>query len=316
MVEQIAEGEEILNSEPDTQVSNWELFYMEEINNFIEAQLAVWPEAAERYHALGKTERRFLDLNLKMPWALQFNPARIVSTSAKTDARSIAARKCFLCHENRPDCQIAVPVCPGWEMLVNPFPIFPVHFTIVSTNHEPQLNPPPEMLQIADMFKGLCVFFNGAKAGASAPDHSHIQAVLACELPLMLYIETLNIADNDIVSDNGESAGIPFIASVITPDADGMNIANRMMKITGRDKISGELDRGLRNVYVWKSLKDGKIRIVVIPRSAHRPDCYGENQFLVSPGCIDMAGVIITPRRSDFDTLTPDDITNILQDVT
>ena len=143
---------------------------------FIDGQLAEWPLARENYQALGKTERRSLQLG-DLIVGIQHNPARIVSTGAKTDAKSLAERPCFLCKKNRPPQQVGINIAEGWELLLNPYPIFPTHFTIVSTSHRPQEGFPLDMVTMAEKLPGHTVFFNGKLSGASCPDHLHCQAV-------------------------------------------------------------------------------------------------------------------------------------------
>lgn len=287
------------------------------INDFIEHQLAVWPEARERYLNLGKTERRKFRIG-DFEGAFQCNPARIVSTAAKTDPESVAARPCCLCKANRPKEQIAIPLTPAWEMLINPFPVFPVHFTIVSTAHRPQEIPPMEMGAIADKFPELVVFFNGSTAGASVPDHMHMQAVLKSELPLLQIAETNHPADKPgIMRSDMWGLDLPFIflSAVISDDEDGGKDYLRMLALTGAD-AEGNPHKGLRNVFCWKG-EDGLLRMIVVPRTKHRPSCYGESEgeFLTAPGAIDMAGVLILPRKQDFDTMTPADLKAIYGDV-
>ncbi|MDE6511510.1 MAG: DUF4922 domain-containing protein, partial [Muribaculaceae bacterium] len=158
---------------------------------FIDAQLAVWPLARENYQALGRTERRSIRLG-DLLVGIQHNPARIVSTGAKTDAKAIAERPCFLCADNRPPQQTALEIVDGWELLVNPYPIFPTHFTIVSRSHRPQEGFPMDMVMMAEKLPGHTVFFNGKVAGASCPDHMHCQAVKTLESPLRQLIERVH----------------------------------------------------------------------------------------------------------------------------
>lgn len=283
------------------------------MNNFIESQLAVWPEAKERYLQLGKTERRKFQIG-DFNGFFQFNPARVVSTGAKTDARSIAERPCFLCGKNRPEIQIPVPLLDRWELLLNPFPIFPVHFTIASKNHEPQSEPPVDMASMADMYPDLAIFFNGAKAGASAPDHLHLQAVLKSELPIIKLTEENHPAtQKGIVSSGSFELDLPFrfYSAVIAPDGEGVLDLFALLRLTGEDE-NGKPDPSRRNVILWKD-DAGWLRGVVIPRRAHRPTCYGTEpgKRLVSPGTIDMAGVVILPREEDFRNITADEMRQI-----
>lgn len=143
------------------------------IEEFFERQLRDWSEVAERYRALERVEVKTVG-----DYRVQFNPARAVSTAAKVDAASIAARKCFLCAANRPKEQIALK-WEDLEILVNPFPIYPRHLTIAADSHQPQTmeRRAAQMQRLSREMPGYTLFFNGAKAGASAPDHMHFQAV-------------------------------------------------------------------------------------------------------------------------------------------
>ena len=70
------------------------------------------------------------------------------------------------------------------------------------------------------------------------------------------------------------------------------------------------------NLLAWK--EGQKNILVIIPRGKHRPDCYfaeGASQRMISPGALDMAGIIVTPRKEDFDKITPEDIRSIMQEV-
>ena len=287
------------------------------INEFIEQQLALWPEVRERYLSLGKTERRRFRL-CDFEGAFQFNPARIGSTGAKVDAGSIARRPCFLCKDNRPKEQLSIPLNKNWEMLVNPFPIFPVHFTVASTDHIAQDVPPLEMAGMAEHFPDLVFFFNGAKAGASAPDHKHLQAVLKSELPLLRIAEENHPVDKPgIMRSDMWGLDLPFIflSALITDDEEGGRDYMKMLAFTGGD-ADGKPDRGLRNVYCWKG-DDGLLRMIVIPRQRHRPSVYGESEgrLLVSPGAVDMAGIVILPRREDFDAISENQLKTIYNEV-
>lgn len=265
--------------------------------DFIEAQLTVWPEANDRYRDLAKCERRQFRVG-DMQGYIQFNPARKVSTGAATDARSIAARPCFLCDSNRPAVQQAIPLDGNWQLLLNPFPIFPVHFTISSRTHIPQERPPLEMVSFAERMPDLCIFFNGARAGASAPDHAHMQGVLAAELPLLRLVEKAHPHGGSpyLYSDDcGLDLPFSWHSAIITPDNDGMKLMALMLQ--GGERLG--IDYADSNVYAWNH--DGLIRLLIVPRDAHRPECYPD--IMVSPGAVDMAGIIITPRREDFERL-------------
>lgn len=291
---------------------------IDDLTDYIERQLAEWPEARERYHALGKTERRRFKIG-DFEGAFQFNPARIVSTAAKTDADSVAARPCFLCRQNRPEQQKGIPIGDNWELTVNPFPIFPVHFTIISRQHVPQDAPPLDMAVMADKLPGLVIFFNGASGGASAPDHLHLQAVLKSELPLIRIAEENHPVDKPgIMRSDMWGTDLPFLflSAVITTDAEGADDYMQMLAFTGGDS-DGKPDKGLRNVFCWKD-ESGTLRMIVIPRRQHRPSCFGreKGQLLVAPGAVDMAGILILPRREDFEAITEEKLREIYSEVT
>lgn len=265
-------------------------------------QLGFWQLAQKNYDNLGHVERRPFCIGA-LKGAVQFNPDRIVSTGAKVDKESIAKRKCFLCAGNRPPEQLSEEILPGWEFLINPFPILPLHFTIAATQHIPQDCIPIDAIAMAEKLPGMTIFFNGARAGASAPDHLHCQAVMTSELPLMRYLE-----------DGGDPAALPFCVEygVITRDPLGLVKMAELVDVKGIDKVTGEPDKDLVNAYFWIG-KDNLLRIAVIPRSAHRPECYPD--MMVSPGAIDMAGIIVVPRSEDFAAITDSDIARIYDDV-
>lgn len=281
--------------------------------DFIDDQLAEWPLAKENYQALGKTERRSVQLG-DLTVGIQHNPARIVSTAAKTDAKTLAERPCFLCMDNRPPQQTGIEIAEGWELLLNPYPIFPTHFTIVSKKHQPQEGFPLEMVEMAEKLPGHTVFFNGKRAGASCPDHLHCQAVKTLELPLMNLIERSHSIDSGryVTSVNlGLDVPFKFISVIVTPDIDGMSTLADLQNIIGKDYIK----EGRINAFVWID-GNGTLRICAVPRGAHRPSCYGhgEDEHLISPGCIDMTGVIIAPLKKDYDSLTEVDIREIYRE--
>ncbi|MBD5207424.1 MAG: DUF4922 domain-containing protein [Bacteroidales bacterium] len=289
----------------------------EDINSIIETQLELWPEAKKNFDALIGVERRELPLG-DFPAYVQFNPARIRSTGAKVDAASIRQRPCFLCASNRPEQQLTIPFSEDFDLLVNPYPILPVHFTLTSRNHVPQDSFTADMLRLAVESPDLVVFFNGAKAGASAPDHLHGQAVLKSEVPILRVAERFHPSSEPEIQSSAEwNADLPFrfFSAVIPPQSDGRDVA-LMARLSGREPQSdNELDPGLVNIFCWVD-NNGLLRMISIPRQRHRPLCYGDGpgQMLISPGALDMGGIVITPRLEDFKSLTPDILRSIYAD--
>lgn len=280
---------------------------------FIDGQLADWPLARENYQALGRTERRSMQLG-DLTVGIQHNPARIVSTGAKTDSKSLAERPCFLCKQNRPLQQVGLDITDGWELLLNPYPIFPTHFTIVSKEHRPQEGFPLDMVAMAEKLPEHTVFFNGKSAGASCPDHMHCQAVKTCELPLMLLIERSHSKEaGHFASSESLGLDVPFSfkSFIVTPDLDGMAVLAGIEDSIGKEYIA----EGRYNAFVWIDTC-GLLRICAVQRAAHRPSCYGfeEGQHLISPGCIDMAGVLIAPLKKDYDCITEAEVREIYRE--
>ena len=170
------------------------------------------------------------------------------------------------------------------------------------------------MVAMAERLPGHTVFFNGKMAGASCPDHMHCQAVKTRELPLMLLIERKHSLESGrTVTDESLRLDVPiaFTSVIITPDLDGMAALASLEDTIGKEYVK----EGRLNAFVWID-GDGLLRICVVPRRAHRPSCYGaeEGQHLISPGCIDIAGVLIAPLKKDYDTLTEEEVCDIYRE--
>jgi hypothetical protein len=59
-------------------------------------------------------------------------------------------------------------------------------------------------------------------------------------------------------------------------------------------------------------------RLTIFLRRKHRPDAYfaeGNQNIFISPGAIDMAGVVITPRLSDYERLRCSTLRKIYNEV-
>lgn len=288
---------------------------LETINDFYDRQFRDWPGLRKHYDALLKTQRRIIHIG-DMNIGLQFNPGRIKSTASNVDSSSLAKRPCFLCKANRPTQQQPLPLIDGWDCLINPYPIFPVHLTIVSKAHEPQEETPLDMVAAADQAPCLAFFYNGARAGASAPDHLHFQATVKEEFPIIPIVERHHPANKSgLISSTEFPIDLPinFWSIVILPDPDGMQLLSILPKLYGFDSKTGSPDPGMVNVLVWMD-SERKLRIVVFPRKRHRPEMYfakDERQRIVSPGAVDMAGLLILPRQEDFERLTAEEVMSI-----
>lgn len=316
--------------------SRLQLYTGEAIQEFIENQLDKWELARQNTYKLKDVQTKTLQVN-DFPFNVQYNPARIHSTLAKTDSQSIMKRPCFLCANNQPDEQDQLSLSVSLNLCVNPYPIFSGHVTIPHQAHTKQELLPyiQEESDILDMLPpNYAVFYNGPYCGASAPDHFHFQAVPKENIPLINQYERLKETAEPILQ-NLQMAIDPieegtfvyesvlyYIKGYICPlfvienkEGDYQNMLQKLFEYLPLEE--GEWEPKV-NIILWKNPGDIETRILIIPRSKHRPNCYfeeGEKQLLVSPGLLDMAGTLITSHESDFQKITANDIKSIISEV-
>ena len=287
------------------------------ISRFFNRQLEVWTDARHRFRDLKHVETRQFSDQLKLQW----NPARIVSTGAKIDKKTLGERPCFLCDKNRPKEQMSKQIDEKFHLLVNPFPILPVHFTIPARKHQPQLiyKNYGEMHRFISLHSDLMVFYNGPKCGASAPDHLHFQAGTNGILPLQANWQRLSRNLTDVISLNDEEK-IAVVRDFLVPAFVIISKSAESDEALFRRLYKAMPQRGdetepMMNIISWR--KGEEFISVVIPREKHRPEAYfaeGDAQFVVSPGALDMSGLIITPREEDFRKLTEEKALSLLQE--
>ena len=290
------------------------------LQRFFNRQLEKWEAARQRYHDLRSAKTRELVVGT-YSIQVQWNPARMVSTGAKMDQKTIAERPCFLCEKNRPKEQIKKEVDGQYELLVNPFPILQQHFTIPSLKHQPQriLDSYGEIHKLLEEYPEMMVFYNGPQCGASAPDHAHFQAGTSGLLPLQKSWQRLSRNLTPLISLNDDED----ISLIDEYPCTALLIRSRSQY--GDEQLFRRLYEALpatepepmMNIVSWRSNDD--FLSVVFPRTKHRPDCYykeGNEQFIISPGALDMAGLIITPRQEDYERLTPEIALGILDEIT
>ena len=303
---------------------------------FIENQLAKWQTARTNHEALNQIETRRFEL-AGNTITVQFNPARAVSTCAKVDKSSIEARKCFLCPENKPNEQdeIIISLDEPFSLRINPYPILPGHLTISSLKHQDQVLADKTIRQLPGKLiswleeyfaSGYVLFYNGAKCGASAPDHFHFQAVKQSDVPVIQQWERLMetaVREKEIKTENGNTYSSFQITSYICPIQVFIcnHSADILPEMINQYLESLPLHEGESepryNLFAWQDKQRG-FTMAYFPREEHRPACYtatrGE-QLLVSPGALDMAGLLVTPRKEDFDKIIESDITQIYKEV-
>ncbi len=315
----------------------------EELEAFFQKELQEWPEAAERYKALEEgVQTKELPLG-EMMMAAQFNPARIVSTGAAIDKKTISERPCFLCDNNRPKEQHKLMTEKHYQILVNPYPILPQHFTIPMRRHTPQsiYSSFGTLRKMAwDMPKHI-VFYNGPLCGASCPDHMHLQAgsrgIVPLERDWTMYEKGLRklypltgeqTASMEEAGNVGSRCGLyllegyacpVFVIRSLPTESDSL-LCQRVYKAL---PVIGDETEPRLNIVCWRqegsASRPDEIVTLIFPRSKHRPDCYyaeGKEQLLISPGALDMCGLFITPREQDFEALTAEKAASILKEVT
>lgn len=310
-------------------------------NKLFEAQMPIWKNARENYEHLNDVSVSEMEMD-GCRLSAQYNPARIVSTGAKVDAATLKQRPCFLCEANRPEEQISSPLLKRYYLLLNPNPILPKHFTIPLRHHRKQqiLEHYEDMMKIAMQLKEMFVFYNGPLCGASAPDHMHFQAGSRGVAPLErdwrdLYQPHLScifpVGEDERVEANtrclsADSMGVfslrnylcpGFVIITRTPQANKLLFEKVYRSLPVRE---GETEP-MMNVMAWSQSGategDERVVSVIIPRAKHRPDCYykeGNEQVLVSPGALDMGGMLITPRKCDYDKMNADLAKSIIQE--
>lgn len=308
-----AELEKYLTDEPD---AAWKTMAL------LAQQKESWPLLNKGYKDLDRVEFKEFDFN-GFRLKVQFNPGRIVSSSAKVDEKSIKERKCFLCLENLPEEQRAVSFNEEYNILCNPFPIFPEHFTLPNSGHVPQ--------RIEDSFKvfleftrelgrDLTIFYNGPKCGASAPDHLHFQAGSKYFMPVDSVMENLD-SSSELLFQDGELkvyTNTEYPAGFLAfESAETANLERAFIKLYRvLEELNNAESEPMMNII--GNSGNGKLRIAVFPREKHRPSHFfaeGEANILLSPASVDMGGVLITPLEKDFRKITKTDIEEIFSEI-
>ena len=289
------------------------------IREFFQQQRTEWPLAKKNFDDLEFVRVNALTFNNGVWIQKQCNPARMVSTAAKIDKSALAKRPCFLCEKNRPPEQKSFVVGGQHSLLINPFPILPMHFTMPSDRHELQRIEPffPVMLDFVEENPDFCIFYNGPHSGASAPDHMHFQVGEVKGIPFFEQWDSLELdpidCDMSVQGNIYHVKSWPGACVAITGSKD--EVTNCFGKLYAALPIPTNEYEPMFNVFARKHNDD--YHVIVFLRSCHRPLCYGsdDGQHMVSPGALDMAGLLITPRQEDFDNITPEEADAIYREV-
>ena len=302
------------------------------LQKFINDQLSIWPAVSSAFRDLKSAHIRYLDV-CGLTVTLQHNPARITSTTASIDPASIKARPCFLCAENEPPLQMRMNFDGrkgrAYNIQVNPYPIFPQHLVIAAKEHRPQSiwHHYVDMLDLAATFPSYTFFYNGPRCGASAPDHFHFQACPRSLMPLEKAV------DESLAQLRDKKApSLDYLTSV--QDAELYHFTGY---IRGVFVLRGETSKSVAKLFyrlldtapmeegesepkfnLFSYFADGEYRTIVVLRDklwSHHYLAEGEEHVTMSFGCADIAGFFIAPVASDFRRMSPELLTEMLDEV-
>lgn len=290
----------------------------EQINRMYDHELTLGGRAALQYGLLKDVRRKELAIG-DFPSFLFFNPGRVHSVMADVSAKTLAERKCFLCPDGLETMQQTFTwnVGAGYYIRVNPFPIFHHHFTISSIQHEPQQikGHYTDMLRLAEALPEYTIFYNGARCGASAPDHMHFQAVPMNSLPMQVYCD-----EKGHTPDFCPSAHLVKGESIEEMERQVMALIERYAHMDIRPTIEQALpprpdDADFNMVSWW----NGHYNTLIQFRRQSRPACFfaenPEERMLISPGAVEMSGVAIVSSEEAFERLTADWLHRIIREV-
>ena len=278
----------------------------------VEDQRRSWPLLQAGYEALAAIEIRSLSVR-GAPVVLQHNPGRLRNTTADVAAAAAGKRPCFLCAKSLPPEEEGIAFGDELIVLCNPFPILDRHLSITHREHVPQrlAGRVGDLLALAESLgPDFFALYNGPYCGASAPDHLHFQAGSRRLLP--------------IAASAPPGAGL----AVLTPDQCGRSVV--VLRSEDRGRLRGWIEAVVAALPVPDGHPEPMVNLVCLaeaegvtaflfPRAKHRPEAFhaaGEDRLLVSPGAIDMAGVLVVPQRRDFERLDAARVEAILREVT
>ncbi|MDR1545095.1 MAG: DUF4922 domain-containing protein [Prevotellaceae bacterium] len=281
-------------------------------------QMLVWELARNNNFAMQNSmQKRFNFGNFCV--YVKCNPARISSLMAKLDKKSIESRPCFLCTENRPVVQRGVEV-GNFVILVNPYPIFENHFTIAHKNHTEQKFLPyiNDFLNFAKNLPDFAIFYNGAKCGASCPDHQHFQAAPKNYFPVI----------NDCKSNQSEFKFIKkgknfrvfsfknYLRNIIVIEAES---GEKLTQLFENEcfKLKKDDSEPMFNILCF--YEKGEYRLMIFPRKGFRPTQFyetdEEKRLIFSPGTVEMSGIFVTSHEKSFNKIKKNDIINIYSQI-
>lgn len=288
------------------------------VNDLLSRQPKEWKLFKDNLDALNGVQTKRYQIG-QFEIVAQFNPARVISTAAKVDKASIQKRKCFLCPEHLPAEQLRLPVLDGYQILCNPYPIFPNHLTIPTVQHTPQSISPRirALLELSSALPLYTLFYNGPQCGASAPDHAHFQAapfgLMPMDREVRSFCSPLYQQEETFLYKLCGYLRNGFVLTSTSIDKLARLFHSLYMCLPQKE---GETEPMMN---LFTHFEAGEYRLIVIPRKSHRPWQYqleaGKEQFLSSPGAADIGGLFVTVRAEDFNRLSSALLEDIYQQV-
>lgn len=302
---------------------------------FLADQRRDWPRLAEATEGMARIQTRTLRVGGRT-FVVQWNPGRVASSTARVDPGSVQRRPCFLCPDHQPPEERGFLYGEHLVVLPNPAPILPEHLVMAWRTHRDQALL-PALHDLVDFAVAagptFTLLFNGPRCGASAPDHLHLQAGAAGHLPLEVTVRAA-LAPGCPTCPGPCPTSVPGRLLFSDDDLWAWHLSGHVPAawlFQGTpDALKGALPAALQalgpvadgeeeppfNVVAWA---DGvRVACILFPRGAHRPACWyaeGPARCVVSPGAVDVAGLVITPRREDFDKMDEDLLTAIFSEV-
>ena len=318
----------------------------ESLRKFINDQMSVWPLCTANFRALKSVRVKECEIGgLKVK--VQCNPERLISTAADFEAALQERRPCFLCESGRFPEQQALKFegrkGHKYDIMVNPYPIFPEHITVNAAEHTPQtiMNRFQDMTDLAHHFTEFTFFYNGPYSGASAPDHMHFQACPRSLMPLEEAVDKMFDADSD--------PRLKYLSSVkeaslyhcdlftkgifVLKSRTSKSLSKLFYRLIDCMPVNEGEPEPRVNIIMWykplsgaarpkgstHGLADFEYRVIVMLRNAHRPSCYFSKDpaehLVFSPGCADKGGALVIPPLEDWEKATAPALEKALAEV-
>lgn len=296
----------------------------EVVGGLIAQQIESWPMLREAVGRLAEARYREVLVGGES-FRVQCNPGRIVSASAKVDAASISARPCFLCPSSLPPEERAIGFSERLVVLCNPYPIVPSHLVIADRQHRPQSigGSFEDYLKVTEWLgERFFTLYNGARCGASAPDHLHFQAGAIDSVRVFDRLRSGGAGMQRRIISSGSGGYLVILPQhpvnlLVLESADRQWLGQRFRETIARlGEVTGEPDEPLLNLVA--TFRGGVWSVVIFPRHRHRPACYfaeEESRLTISPGAVDLAGLFVLPDPVHFERLRPEDLATVIDEV-